>query len=69
MAKTKWSDGSTPLMWLPDDERVAEEIVKLFVANGADVTARDPDGRTAADVALIRGMEDIAALLEAARDG
>jgi ankyrin repeat protein len=63
LARTTWSDGSTPLMWLPDDEQRAIEIVELFRAQGADLGARDARGRTAADYAIRRGMEDVARLL------
>jgi ankyrin repeat protein len=63
LARMKWSDGSTPLMWLPDDEERATEIVRLFRANGADFGARDSNGLTAADHAARRGMEEVARLL------
>jgi ankyrin repeat protein len=69
-ARMKWSDGSTPLMWLPDDEQRAMEIVELFEAHGADLGARDSRGLTAADCAARRGMDDVARVLrrKAARD-
>jgi ankyrin repeat protein len=50
-------------MWLPDDEQRATEIVELFRLNGADLGARDSHGRTAADYAVRRGMDDVARLL------
>jgi len=61
----KWvGDESTPLMWLPDDEVKAREIVELFLACGADPTVRrKADGKTAADIARDRAMYDVAALL------
>ena len=63
LARTKWSDGSTPLMWLPDDEQRAMEIVELFQAHGADLGARDSRGLTAADCAARRGMDDVARVI------
>jgi ankyrin repeat protein len=54
---------TTPLMWLPDDEAVALEIAKLFLANGADPSIKDREGRTAADRAEKRGMFNVAELL------
>jgi ankyrin repeat protein len=53
----------TILFYLPDDERVAVEIVKLLLANGADPTVKRPDGTTAADVAHARGLNEAAELL------
>jgi ankyrin repeat protein len=64
LAKLNW--GSTPLFWLPEDEEKAVEIVELFLANGADAGFRQKDGRTAADVARRRGLDDAAAKLAAA---
>lgn len=60
------SDGATPLMWLPDDESAAHAIVDLFLAHGADAAARDGAGRTAADLALRRGMAGVAERLRVA---
>ena len=57
---------STPLMWLPDDDARAIEIVKLFLAHGANASLRDKEGQTAADRAEKRGMHEVAALLRAA---
>jgi ankyrin repeat protein len=54
---------TTPLMWLPDDEARAKEIVELFLANGADPSIRNNEGQTAADRAEKRAMFDIAELL------
>jgi len=53
----------TILFYLPDDEQVAAEIVKLLLANGADPTVKRPDGTTAADVARARGLDEAAELL------
>jgi hypothetical protein len=54
-----------PLFWLPDDERKAAEIVDLFASLGVDLGVRNRDGRTAADIARRRGMDDAAERLEA----
>ena len=65
LAKMNW--GSTPLFWLPEDERKAVEIVDLFVSLGADAGfRRKDDDRTAADVARRRGLLEAARRLEAA---
>jgi ankyrin repeat protein len=64
LAKTSWQ--TTPLFWLPEDEGKAVEIVKLFLAHGADAGFRSvKDGSTAAEVARQRGMIEAAALLDA----
>ncbi|MGI8784298.1 MAG: ankyrin repeat domain-containing protein [Acidobacteriota bacterium] len=52
-----------PLMWLPDDEALAIEIVELFLSHGADPTIRNMQGMTAADLASKRGLDDVAELL------
>jgi uncharacterized protein len=52
--------GGTPLMWLPDDEARAIEIVELLLAHGADPTIKDQEGMTAADYAEKREtLEDL----------
>ena len=56
----------TDLMNLPDDDETAETIVKLYMSHGANLTARNPNGLTAADIAMRRGMVKVAALLSAA---
>jgi ankyrin repeat protein len=64
-AKARGSE-STPLMWLPDDEARACEIVDLFLAHGADPsTTRKEDRLTAADIARKRGLDEAAEKLEA----
>jgi len=66
IAKWRGSE-STPLMWLPDDEARASEIVDLFLARGADPSiTRKADGLTAADIARKRGLDEAARKLEAA---
>ena len=59
-------DGSTPLWWLPDDEAKAMRIVELLLAAGADPSAKNKEGGTAADWARRRGMHDVATRLERA---
>ena len=56
-------EGGTPLFMLPDDERTAAEIVRLFLAHGADRTVCRRDGTTAADIARARGLDEAADLL------
>jgi ankyrin repeat protein len=63
LARSITKRNETPLMELPDDEAAAVEIVKLFLAHGADAGVRDPNGLTAADHASRRGLVDAAALL------
>jgi uncharacterized protein len=67
LAKGVKTNGATPLMWLPDDEARAVEIIDLFLAQGADPTARTVDGKTAVDWALERGLDGAAARLGATR--
>jgi uncharacterized protein len=49
--------GATPLMRLPDDDGRAVQIVELLLARGADAAILAPDGRTAAVIALERGLD------------
>jgi uncharacterized protein len=61
------SNGHTPLMWLPPaNEDVAIQVVELYLANGADPSLEDDDGRTAADRAEAMGMFRVVAMLRAA---
>ena len=55
--------GHTPLMWLPDDEARALEVAELLLQYGADPTARNNDGESAADRAAKFGMFRLAELL------
>ena len=56
-------DGNTPLMWLPEDESRALEIIELLLAHGTDPKIRNKEGMTAADCAEKRGLYDVCALL------
>ena len=58
----RW-EGGTPLFDLPDDERVAEQIVRLFLAHGADPAFERKDGVTAEQLARGRGLTAAADLL------
>jgi ankyrin repeat protein len=66
LAKLVGENGYTPLWWLPDDEVKAMELVTLLVGAGANPSARNREGRTAADWARRRGMREIAAWLDRA---
>jgi uncharacterized protein len=57
-------DGTTPLMWLPPDEAEALAVASVLLEFGADPSRRDAGGRSAADHARRRGMEEVARLLE-----
>jgi ankyrin repeat protein len=62
-AKLVSKSNETPLMWLPDDEAAAVELVRLYLEYGADAGVRDHNGITAADYASRRGMQRAAELL------
>jgi ankyrin repeat protein len=55
----------TPLYCLPDDEDAAVEAARILIAHGADPTVRDAKGRTPADAARGRGLDEAADLMEA----
>lgn len=56
-------DESTPLMWLPDDEVQAVEVVELLLSYGADPAVSSKEGKTAADYAERRALYEAAELL------
>jgi ankyrin repeat protein len=62
LARVSW-EGGTPLFHLPDDERAAVEIVRLFLAHGADPSITRRDGTTADRIASARGLDAAAELL------
>jgi hypothetical protein len=55
----------TPLFCLPDDEDQAVEAARILIAHGADLTIRTANGRTPADAARARGLDEAAELMEA----
>lgn len=63
------SDSPTPLFCLPDDEDAAVQAARVLIAHGADPTVRDAKGRTPADAARARGLEEAAEAMEDARHG
>ncbi len=66
-------DQSTPgddpslLFCLPDDEDDALAVARLLLARGADPKRRNVQGDTPADAARKRGLDAVAAILEAAK--
>jgi ankyrin repeat protein len=53
----------TPLMWAAYTETIKPELVKMFLANGADVKARTPEGETALSRAKQRGATPVVDVL------
>jgi ankyrin repeat protein len=51
------------LFCLPDDDERAVEVAELLLAHGADASVRNTEGLTPAQVALRRGLEEVADLL------
>ena len=62
LARSRYG-GGTPLFFLPDDEPAAIEIIRLFLAHGADPSVRRADGTTAGQIARARGLFEAAELL------
>ena len=60
------NEAPTLLFCLPDDEDAAVEVARLLLAHGADPSVRNPKGKTAAEVALARGLDEAAERIEAA---
>lgn len=57
--------GSTPLFWLPEDEAQAVQMARFLLNQGADASARNQQGRTAGELARLRGRNALAQLLDA----
>jgi ankyrin repeat protein len=60
-------DAPTPLFCLPDDEDAAVDAARVLIAHGADPSIRDAKGRTPADAARARGLDEAAELIEGTR--
>lgn len=58
-------ENPTHLFCLPDDEEPAADVVRILLAYGADPAVRDPAGKTAAEMARLRGLDEAADLMEA----
>lgn len=56
--------GEPPLFCLPDDEERALEMAELLLSFGANPKVRNPSGRTPAEAARHRGLDDAADLLD-----
>jgi ankyrin repeat protein len=63
-ARSVDANGSTPLHQLPDDVDRAREAVDLLIAHGAEREAKDAEGRTPAQAAERRGLDDHVDLLD-----
>ncbi|HEX4736823.1 MAG TPA: ankyrin repeat domain-containing protein [Allosphingosinicella sp.] len=57
-------DAPPPLFCLPDDDPGAVEIAEVLLAHGADPRTRNRHGRTPAEAARARGLDDAADLME-----
>jgi hypothetical protein len=58
--------GLTPLWWLPNDAATAVGVAELLLAYGTDPTVRSKEGRTAAEAARLRSLDEAADLIDAA---
>lgn len=58
-------DNPTLLFCLPDEDDAAADIVRILLSRGADTATRNPAGKTAAEVARLRGLDEAADLMEA----
>jgi ankyrin repeat protein len=59
-------DEGTPLVFSlnPEDPRF-DEMIRLLVAHGTNLNARDEKGRSLVDLALAHDLTDVAAVLRA----
>ena len=55
----------TLLFCLPDDEEQAASVARLLLMRGADRTTHNLHGKTAAQAARLRGLDDAADVIEA----
>ena len=62
-------EAPTALFCLPEDEALAAEIAALLLSHGADPGVRSPTGKTAAEAAAQRGLDEAAELIEGWRPG
>jgi hypothetical protein len=60
---SRTSRGELPLFCLPDDDERAVEVAELLLAHGADASVRNTAGLTSDQVALRRGLDEAADLL------
>jgi len=58
-------ENPTLLFCLPDAEDAAAEVARILLARGADPAVRNAAGKTAAEVARLRGLDEAADLMEA----
>jgi ankyrin repeat protein len=63
LARASNPEWGTPLHWLPAGSEAALAATRLLLAHGADPAIRDRQGRTPAQVAERRGLEEVAELL------
>jgi len=56
-------DSPTPLFCLPDNESAAVEVVRLLLANSADLSVRNRVGKSAEEVARFRGLDEAAEMM------
>ena len=66
LASAKIRDGEPPLFALPDDDDRAVDVAELLLAHGADPSVKNAAGLTAAQAAQKRGLDDAAAVINAA---
>ena len=56
--------GSTPLHFLPEDPDIADRLIDLLLAHGADPEAKNDSGQTPAQALEAKGQDEIADRLE-----